>query len=243
MCCRRINRDGCPATLCLLAGAVVLFLAVALDAPSSVLKYIIFDPARWLTRPWTLVTGSLYCTDTLSLLFAAAWLWVCGGSLERSLGTRTFVGLWCVLSAATGLGLYLGWLATGHDAPLFFFAVLDAVTVVWALMNRGQVVMLMFVLPVSSQLLAGICVLFTLVLYRLPLGLFALTGCLLALGFVLYRERRRRYRGVTRVPARRPGQTDTFNPLSRLQAWQRNRRVRKLFRDSDVDGRDRTGRL
>ena len=242
----RLAREGCPATLCLLLATAVLFVIGSLlpAADRLIANWIAFDSSHWFRAPWSLVTGSLISGGALMLLCNAIWIWFVGGTLERSLGTRTFVGLWCAISAVTGLALYLGFLCTHQSAPLFMMVVLDALTVSWAMLNWGQLVLFMGMLPLRAQTLALIGVIWTLIFYQLPLGLFALAGCLLAWGFVEWRRRRRRYQGVidVRPASRRRSAGEASGLVGRLTGWRQRRRFEKLMRDSGIDSRTSSDR-
>lgn len=237
-------RTGIPATWCLIAVSFTLFLLpYIIPAIGDFLdRWVWFDSASWWPRVWTLVTGSLQAGSLISALFASIWLYFVGGSLERSFGTRTFLGLCAGLSAIIGLGLILGYYALHEPRPLMLFALVDALTVIWGLLNRRVVIYLWCVLPISGILLACLSPIFTLVYYGPQIGLFALTGCAAAWGYYEYRRRRQRWQGVTRIGSRRPiGDDGELSPLARLRTWQQRRRLERLLGDSDREGRDSEG--
>jgi membrane associated rhomboid family serine protease len=236
---RTLLGEGCPATVALMVAGLALFMAVRL-APDATANWLLFDPRRWLLRPWTLLTGSILCADVLSLLFSLAWLWWIGGSLERSYGTRTFLGLWAAISAVTGLALAAAAGLGENSGTILMFAVLDALTVAWGIQNRDMVILLMGVIPLRGITLAWLSPLFVLATYPwFPTCIFALAGCGLAWGFVAYRRRRWRYAGVTRIPRNRHRATDAPQGLfGRFKSWQRNRRLQRLLRNSGIDDRN-----
>jgi membrane associated rhomboid family serine protease len=244
---RALQRDGCPATVCLLAASLLIFVLQSLtrDLSFGLHTWLAFQAGDWFTRPWKLVTGSLFYTDIWSAILGALWLWFIGGTLERSFGTRTLVALWAGISVVTALGLELGLVVTKLSAPLYLTVVLSALTVVWGALNRRASVLLMGILPLAGITMAWLSAIFVVIWYGWPIGVFALTGCVAGWLFVWQRERTRRNLGVLKIP-RRPksirSREDPPGPAGRIQSWRRNRRIEKLMRESGLDGSDTAGR-
>ena len=232
---RTLTMEGCPATMVLMAAVLVAFVVTELFHGAD--RWIYFSSDHWPNRPWTLVTGSLQAGGMLGLIFGEAWLFWFGGSVERSLGTRTFSLLWAAISAVTGLFLGLAFLLTRSPDTLLLFVVLDAITVVWALLNPGALVMLMGAIPLRAMTLAWLCVLMSFVMYasdgRWISGIFSLAGCGLAWGYIRYRRYLYRVSGTTRIPRRRRHPDENRGLLSFLRGRRNDRRIEKLIRDSD----------
>lgn len=244
---RNLTREQCPVTLILMLAAGIVFVIESLSRGIAgwIDTWLWFDAGSWLTHPWTLLTGSLRGMDALSLILVLIWLYFVGGSLERSVGSRSYGGLWAASSAITGLSLWVAFLVTHVAAGMWLFVGVDAITVAWAALDPNSVVNLWGILPLRMKWIGLIGVIFTLVTYSrsdgFAVGLFALAGCALAWGYVQWRFYRRRYAGVIHVRKARQ-MRDRPGPLARFRAWRHARRFEKLMRDSGVDGKDSIGR-
>ncbi len=228
-----------PVTRTLLAINALTFLTFFLSA--YVLR--LGNPWAWLTfstggllgKPWTLLTYPLVTYDPLTLLFAGYWLWVVGGTLERSWTSPVFLRFVAGVTLATSLSLWVGgWLlaAIGLEPPRAvvlsgLWLPLAGLTVAWCRLNPEQIVLLGFVLPIPGRVLLWITV--ALVYFgvamgwRAPwLGLFALAGVGYAYLFV-----ERRLRSPLTVYARTIARRDRAQgerarpptPLERALDW------------------------
>jgi membrane associated rhomboid family serine protease len=174
-------RDGIPAVkLIILANVLTLFLIIS--RVGTIKNYLSFyTPSLFLT-PWTIFTYPLLAAgDVISLLFAGYWLWVAGGALERSWGTRSFSIYFFLMSAVTAIGFYLGTLITGQPMVLAgLWLPLAGATIAFAMRNPEETILFFFVIPLKLKYLALIDIVFVFAAYGSMspvMGIFALLGC------------------------------------------------------------------
>ncbi len=174
--------DRIPVTKLLIVSNVVTFLAITLFDLGIIPAYLSFTTQTLISAPWTLVTYPLVgMCGVLCLLFQGYWLWVAGGSLERSWGSAKFARFFFIMSAVSALGLLAGSVfakepieATGLWLPL------AGVTIAFAMMNPEQQILFFLIIPLKLKYLALIDVAVVLVSYgqvHLALGVCALAGC------------------------------------------------------------------
>lgn len=181
-----------------------------------------FSSSSWWLKPWSFLTYPLVTKHPVTAAFTNYWLWIVGGTLERSWGSRAFGGFFAGITAATSLGMGIGSLLLGAlglepwvDVGLnSLWLPLAGLTVAWCLLNPEQVVLLGFVLPIPGRILMWITVAFVYfgfaMGYRAPwLAFFALSGVGVAYA---YTRRRLHFRPRPRVP--RPP-----TPLERAVDW------------------------
>ena len=140
-----VTRGGIPVTMTLLIISVALFLAMFFTSGAVapfVMSYIAFLPVNAFHAPWTICTYPIVSQDPVGLLIGGFFMWLAGGSLERSWGSARYATFFFALSAITALSLLLGvFLAGRMDAPTF-------------LMGRGLPVLFGFNLPLSGMIVA-----------------------------------------------------------------------------------------
>jgi membrane associated rhomboid family serine protease len=232
-------QSGDVATRAIVLVNVVTFILLFLHVP-GLAKVMAFDPDHWWARPWTLLTYPLISPEAnpLFLFILCYWMWVVGGSVERSWSTGYFLRFFFIIAAASAIGVWLGTLTTREPTLLAgLFLPLSAITVVWCYLNPGAVVYLFFVFPVQARHLAWITMAFVVFFYGRshPLnGLFALSGSLIALWWA---------RGVpwSRLFATAPNRTGrvyentrSLNPFEAIARWRRKRQFRRLWRESGL---------
>ncbi|HZO88359.1 MAG TPA: hypothetical protein VFB38_08465 [Chthonomonadaceae bacterium] len=252
------SASGCPATILLIALNIVTFFLGVIPQTQDRLLNLVFFSSAWQERFWTLVTWPLIGPrHPLFLLFACIWAyWVCG-SLERSWGTRTFVGFFLAVSALTALTTWAGAQLLGTQAALAsVWVALAAPTVAWCTINSRESVSLYGLLTIPAPLMALLTVVLVWFEVGPPLlGLFALSGCAAAYAYVRYG--RSPYRGYATVrrpwekapvlrlrtfaPEREAAERGGFAPLRWWRAWQERRQLARLYRRSrsvDQEGKD-----
>lgn len=189
------------------------------------------NPWRWLDfstieswrEPWTFLTYPLVTYDPLSLLFGGYWLWIVGGTLERSWKSRAFLCFFFCVALATSLGLWAGnrlleivglGILNVHAFLNGLWMPLAGLTVSWCLLNPDQVVLFGFVLPIKGRHLMWVTIALTYFLFAMGysapyLAFFALSG----IGFAYFYTRRRlarytydfyRYKYKYKYPPRPP---------------------------------------
>jgi len=232
-----LYRDRIPVVKLLIVSNVLAFLATALFGLGRILQGLAFGADRVFCMPWTLFTYPLVgsCCGLISLLFSGYWLWIAGGSLERSWGSRVFAWYFFLMSAVTALGLCIGSFLTGIPVGVSgLWLPLAGVTVAFAMLDPEQQILFLFIVPLKLKYLALIDVAVVLVSYgggHPLLGVFALAGCAASYWYV----RRGRWSG-SRTSARRDGVIRvhprhavrrSWNPAK----WYRDYRERKRLRD------------
>jgi len=229
--------DRIPVTKSVIISGVVTFLFITFGA-DSLAALLGYSSRSLLLLPWTAVTYPLVGDySPISLLFASYWMWVAGGSLERSWGSRVFGIYFFVISAITALALYAAAVMTGVPTSLAgLWLPLAGVTVAFAMMNPEQQILFFFIIPMKLKYLAVLDVALVLVSYARPnplLGVFALAGCAISYWYVTqggslgFPSRRRPRQGdVVRVYDRR----SLFSKLNPIR-WYRDRRERKRLKD------------
>ncbi len=232
--------DRIPVTKSVIISGIVTFLLIVfgMDVLRDLLAYA---STTFRIAPWTAFTYPLVgAYDPISLLFASYWMWVAGGSLERSWGSRTFAVYFFVMSAITAVALLAATVVTGvptYSAGLWL--PLAGVTVAWGMSNPEQQILFFFIIPMKLKYLALLDVVLVLVSFARPnplVAVFALAGCAASywyirqgrsLDFGAPRQPRQHRQGeVLRVYDRR----SFWSKLSPLQ-WYRNWRERKRLKD------------
>jgi membrane associated rhomboid family serine protease len=243
--------DRIPVTKTLIVTNVATFIFCVLARSLGPLHHLVFDPATVLSEPWTLVTYPIVSGDggLLYILFSCYWLWVAGGSLERSWGSGRFAIFFFQMCAVSAAAMYAGALTTGVEQPLIGLLLpLAGLTVAFGMVNPETIVLLMFVIPLKLKYLAAISAAAAFIGYAEAsplLGLFALAGCAFSYWYV----RTARYSaGPVRLPERRPEvirvhERDSLigrlNPFRWFRRYRSKKRLRKLFEDSGLDKDDR----
>jgi membrane associated rhomboid family serine protease len=185
-----------PVTLSWVAATIVVFLAGFFGMTSGLEQRLaqllgLGFLAPWVA-PWTLLTWPLVGNGLVSLIFGSLWAVMTCSSLERSWGSKRYLGFLAASILITGLSVTLGALVLGIG-PFFLgglWAALAAPTVAWCVINRRETITLNFLFPVPAPVLMWI----TMALLwfsvsstvRHPLlGLFSLAGCGFAYWYVV----------------------------------------------------------
>lgn len=237
--------DRIPLTKILIISNVATFIAVVLFKLGIITNLLIFKTNNAFLMPWTLVTYPMvYVGDIIGLLFSAYWLWVAGGSLERSWTTRRFgiyFFLMCIISAG---GIWVGsFLLNTPMMVVGLWLPLAGVTVAWAMLNPEQQILFFFIIPMKLKYLALLDVALVLLTYgqiHLLMGLFALIGCAFSYWYIQPHDFGSNRGQVIRV---RQGRSffNKLNPFGWFKEKRDKDRLRRLFEDSfkDDDTRDR----
>lgn len=232
-------RDRIPVTKLLIVTNVLTFLAAVVGRIAQIPFYLGFSSAGLASMPWTAFTYPLVGAfgGPLSLLLAGYWLWVAGGSLERSWGSRTFTLFFFIMSAVSALGLYAGGMVTGIPISLVgLWLPLAGTTVAFAMTNPEQVILFFFIIPMKLKYLALIDAALVFISFGMSnplLGFFALAGCAASYWYVTAGSRmnlqRPGYQRRGEIIDLRPSLTPkrSMNPLKRLH----DRREQKRLKD------------
>lgn len=245
--------DRIPVTKSLIVLNGLAFLVYYVGRVGAIVDIAGFLTSTAASRPWTAftypLTGSYGSAEgsVFSLLFACYWLWIAGGSIERSWGSTRFAMFFAEVAALTALGVYIGAQLSGATAYLYgLWVPLAGLTVAFAMLNPEQVILLMFVIPIKLKYLAIIsaaALVVSLTRFHSLVGICSLLGCGFAYWYVrtgrqyCVRSRRRAGSELLRVYEReRPA--DRLNPLKWLRRRAEREKLRKLFEDTDRSERD-----
>ncbi|MCE5314830.1 MAG: rhomboid family intramembrane serine protease [Armatimonadota bacterium] len=240
-------QDRIPVTKMLIVANLATFIAIALFKMSVIGYFLGFNTATALLMPWTFVTYPLVgAGDIIGLLFGCYWLWVAGGSLERSWSSARFGAYFFLMCAISTLGIWAGAFLIHAQVPVIgLWLPLAGVTISWAMLNPEQQILFFFVIPMKLKYLALLDVVLVLVSYgqmHLLLGLFALIGCAFSYWYILPHDfglsRNRGGGQVVRVHRRRSF-LHKLNPFALLKDKREKDRLRKLFEDSFGDDEQR----
>jgi membrane associated rhomboid family serine protease len=226
------TKDGIPFTKGIVAFTVLTFFFSLLGGERAVYSTLAFNSPLLMLKPWTILTYPLLITDPFSLIFAGYWMWVAGGTLERTWHTRKFAIFFLVVSAVSALGVFFASLIT-RDAVVLagLWVPLAAVTVAFGMLNPEQVILFMLIIPMKLKYLAMISAGLLFAAFartNLVTGVFSLTGCAVAYCYV-------RYELNNRLSAWYQDNVVRINPRSYrrkgLLGWFREWREQKRLRD------------
>jgi membrane associated rhomboid family serine protease len=225
----------CPVTWAVIIANGLTFL-LAFVGTGTLERALVFDSATFLQQPWTALTYPLVAGgQILWILLSAYVLWLFGGSLERSWGSRQYGVFLALVAVAAALGLWLGSVLTGREALLVGVSLpLAAIVVTWAAINPYESILAYFIIPIQARWLGVITLILIVFSFPFPLGIFALAGPAAALWFI----RLGRYgqllphRGPSprRAPRWREQDRPTLNPVALFRRWRQRRRFRRLVR-------------
>lgn len=233
-------KDRIPLTKLLIAVNVLTFFMIAFGA-RFVVDLLAFSSVSVLAKPWTMVTYPLAaaCCNPINLLFQGYWLWVVGGSLERSWSTRTFAVFLIIVTVITALAFVVGGFITGRFVMLSgLWLPLAALTMAFAMMNPEQQILFFFIIPLKLKYLAIITVALVFLGYGRQnpvLGILALSGCAYAYWYVRAGSRldfnptRREDRVQVIHVHRKPGVFSRLNPSNWLKEYRERKRLRDFF--------------
>jgi membrane associated rhomboid family serine protease len=240
---RVLFQGGCPATIVLIAANVLTWFMHAIFQGANPAKYLLFTSETWpLPYFWTIVTWPLYSAGhPIFVLFALmATYWICG-SLERSWGTRAFVGLFLAAAALTAFTTWIGSRILGVPAVVGdLWMAIAPPTVAWCVLNSRERIGLYFgLITVPALWLAVLTAIIVWYSAGHPvLGLFALSGCAAAYWYVtkarftLSRgsERQRVHEAARRFAPERE-RTSSSGGGFNLARWWKERQERKRLED------------
>ncbi len=238
-------RDRIPLTKGLILSNAITFFLIALGRLQIIPDLLAYSPDTVTIRAWTLVTYPLVAGgDVIGILFSCYWLWIAGGTLERSLGTTRFGVFFFLMSAISALGLLAGTLLSGAAiGAQGLWLPLAGTTVAFAMMNPEQQILFFFIIPMKLKYLALLDVALVLLSYgriSLILGVTALAGCAYAYWYVRrgaafgWDSVRRERPPVVRV-RQRPSLLSRLNPFARLRERRERKRLEDLFRKSGME--------
>ncbi len=158
---------GIPVVRAVLVATVAVFLAFFLTLRSgpSIGQWLAFSlPGAgglpWYARPWTWFLYPVLETSPISLLCQGLWLWIVGGMLERSWGSRNFAAIFAALTLIAAAAFVAAHYLFGPAVLLAGLILpLSGLTVAWAALEPDMEVNLWGCLPLKAKLIALIDVL------------------------------------------------------------------------------------
>lgn len=246
--------DRIPLTKILIVSSIITFILTALFIKNGLLENLLaYNPVGIVFRLWTLFTYPIVSDNPnqiFFMLFALYWLWVAGGSLERSWGTSRYAFFFFTMCAISALGLLVGGIVTGAMLGLAgLWLPLAGLTVAFAMKNPEQQILFFMIVPLKLKYLALLDVVLVLINYgqaHLLLGIFALAGCAYSYWYIQPNRfsfdmpKRSRRSNVTRV-FEKESPIDSLNPFKKMKEARDKERLRKLFERSFEDD-DESGR-
>lgn len=242
-----------PVVRVLLVASAVVFLLYFLPATRGLallLGFSVFGPSGrdWLVQPWAMLTYPLLVKDPISLLIQGLWLYMVGGSLERSWGARPFAALFFIFTALAAVAFVpAGYLFRADVGLAGLTLPLSALTVAWAALDPELEIYFWGVLPLKLKMLALVDVLLTYFYFGFTYGplvaVFTLAGPAAAWYYVRKlprltfagpaRRPRTRFRELLRDEPPPRERVPRPNPLRRRQEQAEQERLRKLLGEDD----------
>jgi membrane associated rhomboid family serine protease len=225
-------QDRIPVTKLLIVINLLTFLTIQLFHTDYLYFYLGFQQLEEVrTNIWTAVTYPLLgCGNIICLAFSLYWLWVAGGSLERSWSSSNFAVFFFITSVIAAASLTAGGYLTGKPIQLFgLWVPLAAVTVAFGMLNPEDKILFMLIIPLKLKHVALISVILLFIAFgsqHLLLGVFSLAGCAAAYGYVRSGRRLslgRRYRPSEKIIRLR-------HPFPNPLRWYRNYRDRRWLK-------------
>jgi len=241
-----ILKDRIPVTMCLIVYSMVVYLLASFELGIGILGHMIFTTRGFIMSPWSFVTyplvpvlGSIFC-----FLGAMFWLWVAGGSLERSWRPAKYASYMVLNTVVSALGLLIGGILTGHDMPLIgLWLPLAGMTVAFAAKNPNESVLFAFVIPLKLKYLAVISAASVLVSFAhdgFIVAVFALLGCAFSLWYAtgiklpFDFKPRPKAKNVIRVYPKE-SVTSKLNPFKSIKERRDQERLKNILEKSGID--------
>lgn len=243
-----IKKDHIPVTYSLLIYSIVVFCITSFIFEAIMIKYMAFDSSSALRKPWSLFLYpfSPGYNGIIGFIFTMFWLWIAGGSLERSWGTVKF-SIYMLLNAFfSALGLLLGGLISNNAVyAAGMWLPLAGITIAFSLLNPEEKVNLWCILPLKMKYLAILTVVVTMMNYAsygFIIAVFSLMGCAFSMWYISGRRFAFHYgqhtpRKTGEVIRVYPRETigSKINPLKIIEEHRERKRVRDLFKRSGID--------
>jgi membrane associated rhomboid family serine protease len=252
-----------PVTRALLIAVVACFL-LDFFSRGVVVAWLAFGafPPVWYARPWTWLTYPFAISDPMTALFQCYWLYIVGGSLERSWGWRNYLFLFFAFTLIGALLLVpVAYLFGATAVAATLLLTNSALTVAWAALDPDMEISLYGIIPLRIKYLALIDVVFVYFSYGFQFqrqtNLFPVAALLAlaapAAAWIYVRKLPRLNIGY-RVPGRgrRPGpgrasriepllredpasreRVSGFDPLRKRREQQEIERLRRLLGEDD----------
>ena len=237
-------KDKIPVTKSIIIINLILTVITPLFKLAVLWNLLSFSSDTAINYPWTAFTYPIISSfNPISVLFGFLWMWIAGGSLERSWGSMKFLGYFLVVSGITALALHVGWLITKQPASLAgLWMPLACITVTFAMLNPEEYVNIWGIIPIKLKYLALMDTIIVLVVFgsqNLILGVLALISLFYAYSVAV--SKRGLSSPVKRIPQddgkivqvfKRKSITSSLNPFAYFKKKREEKKLRDLFRRS-----------
>lgn len=244
------RRQGAPATIGLLASFIVAALAFWFNQMRGA-DMLVVSPAS-MSQPWTFLTypwaaNPLAGFGLFFFIFFLMWMFWVGASLEKEMGSRTYLVLWFILVAFSGIVMWLGMLVLKLNTALAGpYLPAEALSIIWCARNQTAQIRLWGILPLTGKWLAVLLAALTFFSFGTGVPLFGVVALIpLALSWFYGLRRLPQLdlsgaRRETEVQTTRGGQVTYneayFDDVKRREKERDEReRLRKLFEGSMSD--------
>lgn len=244
---RQLRESRAPAAFTLLGVAFVFWLAIWLlsggTGAARLLESLVFQTEGWIQRPWTALTYIFANPAPLAILFVGIGLFFFGAALERSWGTRRFIGFFASIAALTALVSLVGSAVLGTPYVMSTMGMpISCAIIAWASMNPSATVLLWMVLPIKAVWIGWITFILALVsfTYAIP-GMAPFLAVPLVSSWAYASGRLRLPSMPTARTRGREGDYGGVDWEKRRQAEDERRRLKELFERSwrdDTDAKD-----
>lgn len=229
-----------PGTNFIILANLLSFVLIFLRLfPREIYELFVSTSQTVWKAPWTfftypLISRPLDAWKFISLLFALWWLFVVGGLLERSWGTKKFLIAFFTFSAISAFFISLGAMILNIEVGFGeLICPLVDLTVIWAMLEPNTPVIL-FVFPMQLRWLALITCFMLLFQFGNPypfLGFSSLGGCAAAYLYTKYlrhssegSETRSSYKS-----SKSSKPWSWLNPFEWYRRWKFKRKFRRLW--------------
>lgn len=235
---RWVFYDKIPVTkLVIISNALsLIFFSLCHPGRMLVVKRLMYTSPGVMESPWTVFTYPLIYTGCISICFCFTlfWMWIAGGSLERSWGSKRFVLFFFMMSAISALGLFLGGLITNETTLLTgLYLPLAGVTMAFAMLDPERAMLYGFVIPMKLKYLAVLDMLIVLVGFGRQdpiLGVSALLGCAFSYWYVTYISKRWKASDCEIIRIHKKSSTiPSLSPLGWYKEYRERKRLKDFF--------------
>lgn len=238
---RSILPHDTPGTNFIMISNVLSFILIFLNLfPSKLFALLVSNTVTVWTSPWTFLTYPLVSVPggAFKLLSFLASLWciyVMGGFLERTWGTRRFLIAFFVFSGISAFFIALGAMVTSMEVGFgeLFCPIVDLM-VIWASLEPMTPVVF-FVFAMQLRWLAVIFLLMLLFDFgnlNPILGFFAMGGSTIPALYVRYLRGNPLRKPFKPYPGNpKSGSWFSLNPFEWYRRWRFKRRFKKLWGD------------
>ncbi len=155
---RFLYQEYIPVTKSIAVISGLSFLFSFIPPLRDILELLRLNSNIGFALPWTLATYPIVLRDIFSAIFGILWLWMIGGSLERSWGSRKYGLFFLTATVATGTAMSVVGFLQITDGRLVYglWLPLLGVTWAWAELAPDQEMLFWGIIPMRARILAWI---------------------------------------------------------------------------------------